>query len=118
MTSKRLKCLLMKKPLRLNKQSTKQKEERIFSPLFLLPYGNPNGEFFCSQDKKLKLNDGADLAATVLNGGVQTVLVAKVGGPRAGVSVLGRRPSVGAGCEFCPTSSAESRIDNALIVII
>ena len=79
MTSKRLKCLLMKKPprLRLNKQSTKQKEERIFSPLFLLPYGNPHGEFFCSWDKNLKSEDGADLEATVLIAEVQTVLAEK-----------------------------------------
>ena len=57
----------MKKPLRLrlNKQSTKQKEERKFSPLFLCPYGNPHGEFFCSQDKNLKSEDGADLVVEV-----------------------------------------------------
>ena len=49
---------------------------------------------------------------------VKTVTVVEVGVPRVAAIVLGRRPSVGAGCEFCPTRSAESRIDNALIVII
>ena len=54
-----------------------------------------------------------------LNVGVaQTVTVVKVGVPRVAAVVLGRRPSSGAGCEFCPTRSAESLIDNALIVII
>ena len=68
----------------------------------------------------LKLNDGADLVVVELKvaAAVQAVTAAKVGVPRAAATVLGRRPSYGAGCEFCPTSSAESRIDNALIVII
>ena len=68
----------------------------------------------------LKLKDGADLVVAALNAAVvvQTVTADKGREPRAVVIVLGRRPSVGVVCEFCPTSSAESRIDNALIVII
>ena len=62
----------------------------------------------------LKLEDGADLVVVELKvaAAVQAVTAAKVGVPRAAATVLGRR------CEFCPTRSAESRIDNALIVII
>ena len=66
----------------------------------------------------LKLEDGADLVVVVLMLADQAVTAGKVRDPRPWIVELGRRPSVGAGCECSPTRSAESRIDNALIVII
>ena len=66
----------------------------------------------------LKLNHGADLGAVALIAAAQTVTAAKVRVPRDEVTALGRRPSVGAVCECSPTRLTESRIDNALIVII
>ena len=64
-----------------------------------------------------KFKDGADLEVAVLTAVVvQTVTVAKVRAPRVEVIALGRRPSYGAVCEFCPTGSAESRVYGALII--
>ena len=66
----------------------------------------------------LKLNDGADLVVAVFLTVVgQTVTVVEVRVPRAVTIVHGRRPSVGAGCELCPTRSAESCVYGALIIV-
>ena len=77
MILKRLKCLLMKKLLRLNKQSTKQKEERIFSPLFVCSRMATTRGIFLLSDKNLKSEDGADLVAAALTVGAQTVTAVK-----------------------------------------
>lgn len=59
---------------------------------------------FFKRNKRLIRKHGADLAAVILTVGAQTVTAAKVGVPRAATIELGRRPSVGSGCEFCPIS--------------
>ena len=71
-----------------------------------------------SQDKNLKNEDRADLAAAILTVFAQTVTEVKDRVPRALRAVLGRRPSVGADCEFCPLCPSETCVDNTLVIII
>ena len=66
----------------------------------------------------LELNDGANLEVDTLKAVVHPVAVTKACVPRVVIIVLGRRPSVGVGCELFPTCSNKTCVYRFWIVFI